>query len=143
MLESDPSYEVGYRKPPKGTQFVQGQSGNPKGRPKGSKNLATLVLRESRRIVRANGPRGALKITKVEATLMQMGNKSAQGDLRASRDFLSLIQWSEENASSKNQPNAPNEADRQVIEILRRRMERETRKDPSHNDQPEKENQNE
>lgn len=30
--------EVGYKKPPKKTQFKKGQSGNPKGRPKGSKN---------------------------------------------------------------------------------------------------------
>jgi hypothetical protein len=28
------SYEVGYGKPPKDTQFKKGSSGNPKGRPK-------------------------------------------------------------------------------------------------------------
>jgi hypothetical protein len=36
-------YKVGYGKPPKDTRFPKGQSGNPKGRPKGSKNLVTLI----------------------------------------------------------------------------------------------------
>lgn len=36
-------YAVGKRKPPQHSRFKKGQSGNPSGRRKGTKNLATLV----------------------------------------------------------------------------------------------------
>ncbi len=39
-------YDVGYRKPPKHTRFKPGQSGNPRGRPKGTKNLKTDLIEE-------------------------------------------------------------------------------------------------
>jgi len=39
-------YEVGYKKPPENTRFRRGQSGNPRGRPRGSKSWKTLVEEE-------------------------------------------------------------------------------------------------
>jgi hypothetical protein len=123
MAESYVPYEVGYGKPPRESRFQRGNSGNPRGRPKGSKNLATIVLRESRRRVRINGSRGSRTVTKLEAAMIQLGNKSAQGDLRATRDFLALVQRSEESATSGGSSNSFTELDNQTIENLRRRMQ--------------------
>ena len=38
-----PKYEVGYGKPPEDTRFEKGQSGNPRGRPKGAKSWKALL----------------------------------------------------------------------------------------------------
>lgn len=122
MTEFDAPYEVGYGKPPRESRFQKGASGNPKGRPKGSKNLATIVLRESRQRVRVNGSRGSRTMTKLEAAVTQLGNKSAQGDLRATREFVALVQRSEESANSGNGTKAFHELDQQVLETLQRRM---------------------
>jgi hypothetical protein len=121
MSEDELPYEVGYGKPPASGRFAKGQSGNPKGRPKGSKNLATIVLRESRQPVRVNGPRGSRLVTKLEATVMLLGNQAVQGDLRAQREFISLVRMSEDVTTPEALP-LTCEIDQKVIGNIVRRL---------------------
>jgi len=116
------THDVGYGKPPKHGQFQPGKSGNPRGRPKGSKNLASVVLREARKPVRLNGPGGPRTVTKVEASIMQLANQSAQGDLAAQRQFLALVRVSEESLSRDGAPGAPHESDQLVMRSMLRRI---------------------
>lgn len=64
-----PSYEVGYGKPPVHTRFKKGQSGNPRGRENGQKNLITLLHEEGDVLVQVmeNGKRKTLPKKQVAA----------------------------------------------------------------------------
>lgn len=76
-------YEVGYRKPPKHTQFKPGQSGNPRGRPKGTKNLKTDLREElDEQIVVREGGR-AQRVSKQRAMVKTIMARALKGDVRA------------------------------------------------------------
>ena len=81
--ETDGSYEVGFGKPPRSTQFKPGQSGHAAGRPRGAKNFATALEQElnSRVMVTENGRRR--RISKREVIAKHLVNKAASGDLKA------------------------------------------------------------
>ena len=90
MADQDDSYEIGYKKPPAETRFSKGQSGNPKGRPKGAKNLSTLLLKVGRERVRVTINGRTRTITKLEAILLQLANKAISGEDRAAKEILHL-----------------------------------------------------
>lgn len=81
--DDKPDYEVGYKKPPKHSQFQKGKSGNPPGRPPNSLNAKTIALQElsARVAVTENGVRK--KISKLQIALKQAVNKATSGDLKA------------------------------------------------------------
>ena len=75
--------EVGYGKPPKSGQFKPGQSGNPRGRPKGARNVNTLMQRElARKIVASvDGERKSISALEVMVRqLIQDGLKGKASD---------------------------------------------------------------
>jgi hypothetical protein len=115
-------YEVGYGKPPLHTRFQKGQSGNPKGRPRGRKNLSSLLnaVLNGWVIVVENGRRK--KITKREAIITQLVNKSAAADLKATQIVLALLQEVEAQADGAVEQTALTEADHQIIERIRERL---------------------
>lgn len=86
MADSDKPYrpyEVGRGKPPKKTQFKKGQSGNPRGRRKGSKNFKSTLQTELKRQVTINEDGRRKRISKREAVAKQLVNKAVSGDPKA------------------------------------------------------------
>lgn len=117
-----PDYEVGYGKPPRHTRFKPGVSGNPRGRPKEAKNLSTLVhdaLNEPV-IVTENGRRR--KVSKRQAIIKQLVNRSAQGDLKAMQMLLSTMQDIERRSEAEPTEPTFDAADEKVLEQLKARL---------------------
>jgi hypothetical protein len=89
-MAEDEGYEVGYRNPPKASQFQKGKSGNSHGRPKQEAGIASVFRKISKQKVRANGPNGQQCMTKLEASITQLVNKSASGDLKAMKVLMQM-----------------------------------------------------
>jgi hypothetical protein len=75
--------DVGYRRPPIESRWKPGQSGNPSGRPKGSKNLRSAIeemLTEKITVTEGNKIR---RVTRLEAVLLKQLSLALKGDLKA------------------------------------------------------------
>jgi hypothetical protein len=96
--------EIGFGKPPKHTQFRKGQSGNPKGRPKGSKNISVRIRRilEEKVIVKTNG--GTRSMAMFDALLMQLFNKAMSGDIKSLQEVIRLTEKLQEQEPHLNAP---------------------------------------
>ena len=126
MDETDGDYKVGRGRPPLHTRFKKGHSGNPRGprpRPKNLPALLVAALNEAF-VVTANGePR---RITKREAVIAQLVDKSAGADLRATKMLIDMLKDIEKQAGSASPPEAPpfTPADGEVVENLLARLRR-------------------
>jgi len=83
-------YKVGYGKPPKTRQFKKGKSGNPRGRPKGSLNLATDLTAELGEHITVREDGRPRKVSKQRALIKSLMAKALQGDVRAMTSLLAL-----------------------------------------------------
>ena len=115
-------YQVGYGKPPRHTQFAKGQSGNPRGRPSGSKNLSTLVNEALNEpvIVVENGRRRT--ISKREAFAKQVVNRSTKADWRAAKILLDIAPDVESQTAPETAETCFSAEDEKVIEQMKARL---------------------
>jgi hypothetical protein len=121
--DDERNYEIGYGKPPPHTRFKKGQCGNPRGRPPGAKNLKTLLSEALNEMVVVTENGGRRKVTKRQAIITQLVNRSATADWRAVKillDILRDIEGQSEPASSE--ASLFTAADEKVLEQLRARF---------------------
>jgi hypothetical protein len=115
--------QIGYGRPPKHTQFVKGQSGNPKGRPKGSQNLGTLLEKIIRQRVTVTERGRTRDISKAEAILTQLMGKALRGDIGAMRELRSWMQYLEESSMAAAPPHVLRDEDNLVIASMMARIQ--------------------
>ena len=85
-------YEIGYCNPPKKSRFNPGQSGNPNGRPKGSKNTDTIFLKalNSKITVKENGK--TCKKSAREVIIKRAMQNALSGDLKSAIFLLNKLE---------------------------------------------------
>jgi Family of unknown function (DUF5681) len=85
------NFEVGYRRPPPSGQFKKGSSGNPKGRPKGSKNFMTLLEQElaQKIVVNENGKKKS--VTRMQAMVKRIVAGALQGDQKSLVTLVEIL----------------------------------------------------
>jgi hypothetical protein len=87
-------YQVGYGRPPLHSRFKPGQSGNPKGRPRRSRNMRTIVkqvLSEDMHIREGGRLR---RMSAMEALVRTILARSFKGDPKALASLIVLLRQS-------------------------------------------------
>ena len=109
-------YRIGYGKPPKTSQFKKGKSGNPRGRPKGSLNLATDLTAELGEYITVREDGRPRKVSKQRALIKSLMAKALQGDVRATASLLALYA----RVITEPLPDDDQPIDRDELQVLKR-----------------------
>jgi hypothetical protein len=96
---------VGYGQPPMKSRFKPGQSGNPSGRPRGTRNVHSIVRETLTRKVKIREGDKTDKVTQFEAIMRNLTVSAMKGDPQAIKIVLTLMQqidiWEEDKIPRK------------------------------------------
>jgi hypothetical protein len=95
VRKSRASYEVGYARPPTSSQYQPGQSGNPNGRPKGTRNVSSLARDALERTINVKVTGTWRKMIVPKAGYLRLAERAVAGAAKA-LDYL--LSKSEERA---------------------------------------------
>jgi hypothetical protein len=116
-------YKIGKNRPPRHTQFKKGDGRKRPGRPKGSKNIATIIMEAARDQVDVTIAGKKRKISKAQSAAIQLANAAATGDPKLVVRFLDLIADIEARAEAARPAEYPfSDVDKKVIREVYTRL---------------------
>jgi Family of unknown function (DUF5681) len=118
------TFSVGYGKPPAHTQFKPGQSGNPKGRRKGQRNVRTVVEEALNQRIRIREGDRTRSLTKLDGVILTMITGALKGDTKALASLIAVMRslgmTGEPPAATDQKPFTADD-DSLIADFLRRR----------------------
>ena len=84
------AYSVGYAKPPSASRFKPGVSGNAKGRPKGRKNLKTLIKQAMTAMITIQEGTSGRLVTKLEGVVLRQLQNALKGNDRSAMAVIKM-----------------------------------------------------
>jgi hypothetical protein len=118
MSNDDP---VGYKRPPKRSQFQRGKSGNPHGRLKGATNFKTDLAAEMRERITLRDKNGRpIKITKQRALIKKLFSSALQNEKGSITALLACMRY----FGTGNEEPAPETADLEDLDMIKEYLER-------------------
>jgi hypothetical protein len=123
-MSEDRSYEVGYGKSPKHSRFNPGQSGNPKGRKPGSRNVMTLLEETLFDTVKVREKGKVRRVPAIQACLINLRNQALKGDPKAMDSVIRLatLHHSAQPESSSTPEAVDGAADLALLQDLERML---------------------
>jgi Family of unknown function (DUF5681) len=118
---------IGYGQPPLASRFKLGISGNTKGRPKGSKNLKTLIREAMTASISIQEGEKTRRVTKLEGVVLRQLQSALKGSDRAALALIKMahqLRFLEDSESATAETALSAEEERILNELLAR-----TRKD--------------
>jgi hypothetical protein len=84
------NYPVGYGRPPLASRFKSGRSGNAKGRPKGSKNLKTLIREAMTASISVQEGETTKRVSRLEGVVLRQLQKALMGSDQAAMAVVKM-----------------------------------------------------
>jgi hypothetical protein len=108
--------KVGYGRPPVSTRFKPGQSGNPRGRPKGSKSLEQVLRQALNRRVQDTRRGGRHTVRMAELIIEGLVFAAAKRDPQMLRLLLAFLDRYAPSDAPKVDPQEVRAADREILD---------------------------